>query len=168
MRFRTLILLSAVLSLSALANIPPPPMEVLGDVPIEVAPAPSPLAGFFSKFVTPEGIASVVVTVLGLVGGALHLSNQRKQQIAIVTQHAFHGVEDFAATTENTVDDKIAAGLKIADEWMRAQGWRPLKPGEQEVVKLGFKAINGASALQEKVQANALEAAVTPVPPPAS
>lgn len=161
-----LIAVCSIAPIAAATSREPPPMVFLGDVPAEAAPAPSLLGELAKKFVTPEGIASVVVTVLGLIGGALHLSSRRKEQIAIVTSAAFHGVEDLAATTDNTVDDKIAAGLKIADEWMAAQGWRPLKPGEQEVVKLGFKAINGASALQEKVQANALEAAI-PVEPPA-
>lgn len=148
-------------------------------IPAE-APAPSVFSGLVARFVTPEGIASIVVTVLGLVGGALGLSTLRKRQIAIVTQHAFHGVEDFAATTENTVDDKIAKGLQIADEWMRAQGWRPLKPEEQAVVKLGFIALNGATKLAEKIQTAAIDGAKSPIvvdpkpfidatrPPPAS
>ncbi|AKQ66514.1 hypothetical protein A176_003426 [Myxococcus hansupus] len=29
------------------------------------------------------------------------------------------------------------------DEWFRANGWRPLKPHEQAVVKLSFSAIHG-------------------------
>lgn len=119
----------------------------------EPAPAapPSVLGEFAKQFLTPQGIASVVLTVLGLIAGVAGLSAQRKRQIAIVTEHAFHGVEDFAATTETTVDDKVAAGLKIADEWMRAQGWRPLKPNETEVVKLGFSALNGQTKVAEKV-----------------
>lgn len=126
-----------------------------GEVIPAAPPASSVLSGFFSQFLTPQGIASIVLTVLGLVAGALGLTALRKRQIAIVTQHAFHGVEDFSATTENTIDDKVAAGLRIADEWMRAQGWRPLKPGEAEVVKLGFTALNGATKLAEKVAAGA-------------
>lgn len=138
------------------------PMVFLGDVPAEVAPAPpgeSVVAGFFKQFVTPQGIASVVVTILGLVGGALGLSALRKRQIAIATNGAFHLVEDFAATTETDIDDKIALGLQKANEWMVAQGWRPLKPGEVDSVKLGFTAINGAMKAAEKVQAAAIEAA---------
>lgn len=131
----------------ALAQVPEQPAPV-------VAPAPSVLGEFAKQFLTPQGIASAVLTVLGLIAGAAGLSAQRKRQIAIVTEHAFHAVEDFAATTETPIDDKVALGLKKADEWMRAQGWRPLKPGEVEVVKLGFEAINGATKVSEKVSAN--------------
>lgn len=129
-------------------DIPAPPSA-------PVVEAPSVFGEMVKRFVTPEGVASIVVTVLGLVGGALGLTALRKRQVAIVTQHAFHAVEDFSATTETTVDDKIAVGLKVANDWMVAQGWRPLKPGETEVVKLGFTALNGATKVAEKVAANA-------------
>lgn len=142
----------------------------------DAAPAPaapsvgSVLGQLFGSFLTPTGIASAVVAILGIVGGLLHLSERRKRQIAIVTQHAFHGVYDFAATTDTDVDDKIAAGLKIADDWMKANGWRPLAPGEQDVVKLGFNALNGATKAAAAVQVSALKftepAATTPSSPP--
>lgn len=140
------VLFSLILSAPVLAqDVPAPPNQVT------VQAAPSPIAQFFGQFLTPTGIASAVVTLLGLVGGALGLSTLRKRQIAIITQHAFHAVEDIAATTETPIDDKVAAGLKVADEWMKAQGWRPLSPGEAEVVKLGFSALNGATKVAEKV-----------------
>lgn len=127
--------------------------------------APSPLGEFAKQFLTPTNIASVVVTLLGLIGGALGLSTLRKRQVAIITQHAYNGVEDFSKTTENTVDDKVAQGLKIADEWMKTQGWRPLSDKEKEVVKLGFNALHGAEAVAVKVQAEALKAAAVPPAP---
>lgn len=145
------LLLVALFSLSASAAGTPAPDFALAQVEPTPAPAPSVLGEFAKQFLTPQGIASVVLTVLGLIAGAAGLSAQRKRQIAIVTEHAFHGVEDFAATTENGIDDKVAAGLKIADEWMRAQGWRPLRPNETEVVKLGFSALNGATKVSEKI-----------------
>lgn len=163
---KTLLLLSLSLFLSLPAAAAPPPPDVVDDLvlaagtpapsftlaQVEPAPAPASVLGEFAKqFLTPQGIASVVLTVLGLIAGVAGLSAQRKRQIAIVTEHAFHGVEDFAATTETTVDDKVAAGLRIADEWMKAQGWRPLRPNETEVVKLGFSALNGATKVSEKI-----------------
>lgn len=170
MKHFLLLSLALALSLPAAAAPPPPnvdelvlaagtpaPSFALAQVePAAPAPAPAPsvLGEFAKQFLTPTGIASLVVTVFGLVSGALGLSGLRKRQIAIVTEHAFRGVEDFAATTENVVDDKVALGLKIADEWMRAQGWRPLKPDEQAVVKLGFSSLNGSSKVSEKVAAN--------------
>lgn len=135
-------------------------------IPAEQVPtAGSVLGSFFSQFLTPSGIASIVVTVLGLVGGAMGLSAVRKRQIAIVTQHAFHGVEDFAATTENTIDDKVAVGLRIADEWMRAQGWRPLRPDEQAVVKLGFNAMHGAETAETRRQRERIAESIGNIPP---
>jgi len=162
---KTLLLLSLALTLSLPAAAAPPPSVddlvlaagtpapdfALAQAEPVPTPAPSVLGEFAKQFITPQGIASVVLTVLGLIAGAAGLSAQRKRQIAIVTEHAFHGVEDFAATTETTVDDKVAAGLRIADEWMKAQGWRPLRPNETEVVKLGFSALNGSTKVAEKI-----------------
>lgn len=108
------------------------------------APAASPFAGLLEQFLTPSGIASIVGTLAALVFGVWKLSDLRKKQVATGAYYAFHMVEDIAATTENTVDDKVAAGLKALDAYMLAQGWRPLKPGEQEVAKLTFSAMHGA------------------------
>lgn len=190
--FRSVTLVAALLATTAFAHTKLEPPDVAGELaalapelqalvtaqvptsapaptPVVETPAPasSTIGTFLSQFLTPTGIASLVLTVLGLIAGATSLSALRKRQIAIVTQAAFHGVEDFAATTETTVDDKIAAGLKIADDWMKAQGWRPLKPDEQEVVKLGFSALNGATKVAEKVSVAAAEAAKPAVPPTA-
>ena len=158
---KTFLAVLALLSLPVHAAGTPAPSFALAQVE-PAAPVPSVLGEFAKQFITPQGIASVVLTVLGLIAGAAGLSAQRKRQIAIVTEHAFHGVEDFAATTENTIDDKVALGLKLADEWMRAQGWRPLKPNEAEVVKLGFSALNGQTKVAEKVAE--AQAAVPPKP----
>lgn len=144
---------------SAAAGVPAPTFAIAQAE--QPAPPPSVFGEFAKQFLTPQGIASAVLTVLGLIAGAAGLSAQRKRQVAIVTEHAFHCVEDFAATTESDIDDKVALGLKKADEWMRAQGWRPLKPGEVEVVKLGFSALNGATKVSEKI---AEAAAVPPKP----
>jgi hypothetical protein len=152
--FMVLAFLLCVVSFPALASATEAPAFVLGGTASEPS-TPS----FFAQFITPANIASVVVTLLGLIGGALGLSALRKRQIAIVTQHAFNAVEDFAATTETSVDDKIAAGLKVANEWMVAQGWRPLRTGELDVVRMGFTALNGATKVAEKVAANAQVAA---------
>lgn len=169
---KTLLLISLSLALSlpaaaaptpdtvdelVLSAATPAPSFALAQVE-PAAPTPSVLGEFAKQFLTPTGIASAVLTVLGLIAGAAGLSAQRKRQVAIVTEHAFHAVEDFAATTETPIDDKVALGLRKADEWMRAQGWRPLKPGEVEVVKLGFEAINGSTKVAEKIA----EAAVPP------
>lgn len=127
--------------------------------------APSPLAGLLEQFLTPTGIASVVVTVLGIVFTFWKLADRRKEQVATAAFHAFHLVNDLALTTENTVDDKVAAGLRAANEYMLANRWRTLRPEETDVAKLKFSSMNGAEKSEEKIRANALEAAKASPPP---
>jgi len=112
------------------------------------APA-SPFAGLLDQFLSPSGIASIVGALAAFVFGVWKLGDVRKKQVATGAYYAFHLVEDLAATTENTIDDKVAAGLKALDQYMVANGWRPLKPGEQEVAKLTFSAMHGAQKLAE-------------------
>lgn len=114
---------------------------------------------------SPSGLGTglgAIVTVVGLIFGA---NEVRRRRIALGVYHAFHVVEDAAAETEGTdAFDKVTAGLKALNEWMVAQGWRPLKPGEEVVAKLGFTALNGATKVSEKVAAAAVEAASPPAP----
>lgn len=128
-----------------------------------VAPAPSPILTLLQGFLTPEGIASIVGTLAAIIFGFFKLDDLRKKQVAQGTYHAFHFVEDLAATTDNTIDDKVAAGLKALDAFMLANGWRPLKPGETEVAKLQFAAMNGQTKVAEKI-ATAAAAASSPTP----
>lgn len=154
--FMVLLAVLLLVPMSAFASLREvSPAMFLGQA-AEIAPAPSPVAAMFAQFLTPTGIASAVVTVLGLVGGLLGLSTLRKRQVAIVTQHAFFGVEDFAKTTESTIDDKIAVGLKFANDWMLAQGWRPLSEREAKVVQLGFNALHGSTLVAERAVAPAV------------
>lgn len=112
------------------------------------------------------GIATMV-TVLFTIIAMLVTSEVRRRQVALAVYHAFHIVEDIAAETPGTdALDKVAAGLKSADDYLKANGWRPLKPGEQAVAKLGFTSLNGASKLAEKVQAAAIEATAPTANPP--
>lgn len=159
-RFFALIAVASLLSFTAVAqDTPPPDVETLryerdvdtivtlaqGEViPAPVPATPSVFGELAKQLLTPTSIASVIVALLGLIATGSWFSQKRKEQVAIVTQHAYNGVLDFSKTTETQVDDKIAEGLKIADKWMQAQGWRKLSDREQEVVKLGFNAIHGA------------------------
>lgn len=140
---------------AALAQDIPAAPEVVGPA------APSLLSGVLLQLLTPGNIAAVVLALVGLIAGLLKLSDRRKEQIAIVTRYAFNGVEDLSKTTENTIDDKVAVGLKLANEWMVANGWRKLSEKEQQAVKLGFGVIHGATE-------SALKKAADLVPPPAS
>ncbi|PZR17542.1 MAG: hypothetical protein DI536_04305 [Archangium gephyra] len=127
-------------------------------------PASSPT--LLERLLSPELIATIVGAVIAGVFTFLKLDENRKKQIAIVTGHAYHLVNDLAATTSNTIDDKVAVGLRVADEYMRAQGWRPLKPNEKEVVKLDFSALHGQQAEAVKTQAEAIKAATANPPSP--
>jgi hypothetical protein len=95
----------------------------------------------------------------------------RRRRIALAAYHAFHVVEDLAAETTTTADDKVAAGLQALDAYLLANGWRPAKAGEQEVAKLEFQALNGEAKAEEKVRTNAAVAAAeattatAPTPP---
>ena len=111
---------------------------------------------------TTIGIALGAVTgAIGLFAGGTWLTERRKRRIALGAYHAFHVVEDIAAEdpAENLVD-KAAKGLEVIDTWMKANGWRPLKPGEQALVKLQFSALHGEQKAEEKVQGQALSVAL--------
>ncbi|WP_223644409.1 hypothetical protein [Corallococcus sp. EGB] len=111
---------------------------------------------------TAIGIAlGAVTSAVGLFAGGTWLTERRKRRIALAAYHAFHVVEDIAAEdpAENLVD-KAARGLQVVDEWMRSNGWRPLKPGEQSLVKLQFSALHGEQKAEEKVQEQALSVAL--------
>lgn len=168
MRF---LFLASVLLISAVApaqDIPAAP-EVLGPA------APTLGSQLLAMVASPAGIggiSAIVATVLGLIFGA---NEVRRRRVALGVYHAFHIVEDAAAETDGEdALDKVAAGLKAVDQYMVANGWRPLKPGEQVVAKLGFSSMNGKDKIDEKVSAAAMiaadeaRAAAKANPPPAS
>lgn len=87
----------------------------------------------------------------------------RRRNIALGTYYVFHIVEDIAdaitdGSTTDKVFDKAAEGLKQFDNYMKANGWRPLKPGEQEVALLKFKALHGEDIVAEKLAVAVAEA----------
>ncbi len=130
----------------------------------EVAPAPSIGSKVLELITSPTGLGTIVTVVMGVLGGILSTNEIRRRRVALGTYHAFHIVEDLSKETENTIDDKVAAGLKALDEYMIANGWRALKPGEQPLAKLGFQSLNGASKLAEKVATEALKATAPAAP----
>lgn len=116
---------------------------------------PSTLERTLEVFLSPSGITAVVTlvaTALGLVFGS---SEVRRRRLALAAHHAFMIVEELSAETENTNIDKAAEGLRALDAFLLAQKWRPAKPYEQEIAKLRFKELNGASLLETKVRADA-------------
>jgi hypothetical protein len=91
--------------------------------------------------------AGAIQVILGVITSALAvfkiLNVVRKKNIATAIYHTYHIVEDIAAAdkSENGID-KTAAALKTIDQWMAAQGWRPLKPGEQALAKMAWSSMH--------------------------
>lgn len=183
---RTLLLLCIGLSLTSFADVPPPPErgEVLMDVTdagdIVVRPGtpftlyqreptsirvtdatpPKSRTDKLLDFVLSEhGAEALLALVLGAFGGVAGLNELRRRRLADGIYYAFHFMEDYAATTPDTTDDKVAGGLKELDKWMLAHGWRPLKPAEIAIAKMGFTMHNGETKVQEKVAAAAADEA---------
>ena len=120
-----------------------------------------------------KGIAALVSLTgagLGLLAGSHEV---RRRRIALGIHHAFNIVEDIDTERGDATLDKAVAGLRALDAWMLANGWRPLKPREQELAKLGFSSIHGmqraVTATAEAALAAALPkaTAVLPQTPPA-
>jgi len=124
--------------------------------------APNPILSFLSSGST---IAGIVATVFAVVFGFWKLADVRKKQLSIVFHHAYLAVADLAATTEGEdALDKVAAGLKAADEYAVANGWRALSEAEKARAKLSFSAQHGAEVLATKI-ATAAAVAGAPVAP---
>lgn len=114
----------------------------------------------------PAHLTMLVGPALGLLGGLSFMSARRRKLVALATYHAYHVVEDLTAQGLLPAGaTKVQAGLQAADQWMAANGWRELKPGEQEVAKLSFSAMHGAALLAQKVAAPAPAGAVSPPTP---
>lgn len=110
------------------------------------------LGEMLSGLLTPGNIAWAAGALLTLIGGIKWFSVDRKRQVALAVYHAFHIVEDIAKETPGEdFLDKAAVGLQKADDVMRANGWRPLKPGEKDVAALTFKSMNAQKAQAEKL-----------------
>lgn len=108
--------------------------------------ASSGLASVALSFLLSHLTAGTVIAVLGFLG-AKFLSADRKRQVALAAFHGFHITEDLVAECDKTSKafpylTKAEAGLKAADDYMKAQGWRPLKAGEQAAAQLTFKSMN--------------------------
>jgi hypothetical protein len=97
-------------------------------------------------FATSSG--GIGLALLLLLAAFLGPAEVRRRRVALATYHAFHMVEDLVAECrasgrEFPYLNKARAGLAFANEWMRANGWRPLKGGEEDRAQLGFKSLHG-------------------------
>jgi hypothetical protein len=103
----------------------------------------SPPAPWWQSLLGSLPIATVVAVIFGALG-LLNLSNKRKQIVAMVAKHAYNVVNDIDHVRGDEKLDKVVEGLRQADEWMKANGWRLLSAEEQALVKMQFSAMHGA------------------------
>lgn len=148
--FISLVALAATFALPAIASAQPAhPPELVHELVLHAAPVPGPVIAAvdlssLQGLLTPGNIIGGLLVVLSLVAGALHVSDKRKRLIATGAYYAFHIVEDLDSQGVLKIS-KVEAGLQQLDAWMLANGWRPLKGGEQAAAKLAFSALNGAT-----------------------
>ncbi len=131
----------------------------------DAAAAPSVSNSIFdlvkTNFLTPSGLAGLVITIIGIAGKFAWATEKRKRIIALGVKDSFAIVEDI----HNELDegpakdgfDKAARGLQELDKWLVAQGWRPASPQEQQVAALALQAIHGGEIAKAKVIATAAE-----------
>jgi hypothetical protein len=100
----------------------------------EVAPAPGPsflaeAASFIGDHL--GGLVGLLGLLFSTPFVASHLDAKRKRQIALAVYHGYHIAADtdaeLAPGGAKSTADKITAVLKAADDFMRANGWRPIK-----------------------------------------
>ncbi len=133
---------------------------MLTDSSTAAAP-PSVLVGLL----TPANLLIVLGIVASIFGGFKFFDVRWKRRIALAAFHAFHVVEDVGNEIEGTDGfDKSARFLAEVDRWFRANGWRPLKPGEQELAKIEASSMHGQQVAAVKVVEAAIAAALPASP----
>lgn len=163
--------LLCILALATAAAAHAPPLEQLPDTALAQVVAPAPEKGIGDKLlelVTPGSVGTGLGLALSALGGLAFMTQRRKRVVALAAYHAFHIVEDIGNELEGDDGfDKAAAYLKKLDEYLVANGWRPLKVGEVDAAKLTGSALHGAEVAKTKVAVAAAEAAAaasSPVP----
>lgn len=126
---------------------------------------PSLGASLLSALLSPGGVAAALAVLGAILGAILGPSEVRRRRVALGAYYAFHIVEDIDKESTNPTLDKVATGLKALDQYFVANGWRPLKPGEQEVAKLQFTALNGQTVAAAKATATGVAMAVAKAQP---
>lgn len=125
MRARFLVALFSLFPLAAFAQ--------------EALPAPS----LWSQLLSPGNVALALGGALTLLGLLLGPSEVRRRRVAKAVYRAFQIVNDVDEERGDAALDKPVAGLKAANEWMKANGWRELTLEEQALARLEFSAMHG-------------------------
>ena len=143
-----------------------PPTAITANVLPRALPGPviaavdlSPLKGL----ITPDNIIEGLLAVLAVVAGLIHLSDKRKRLVATGAYYAFHIVNDLDSQGVLKAS-KVETGLQKVDAWMVANGWRPLNPGEQEIAKMQFSAMNGSTKVAVPIAGTPPALVSPPVP----
>lgn len=102
-----------------------------------------------------ETLGVLIVGGLTLLAKVL-VDEKWRRRVASVGRIAYAMVNEATALIDDgsAADkalDKAASGLKYADDWFKANGWRPLKPDEKQVVLLQFKALHGEEKVAESL-----------------
>ncbi len=121
-----------------------------------LAPAMSVFDLIKTNFLSPAGLAGLVLTVLGIIGKFAWATEKRKRVLALAVKNAFHIVEDVGNELDGEDNfDKAARGLLEADKWMVANGWRAMTAQETAVAKLELQAKHGEEIAKAKVLSTA-------------
>lgn len=103
---------------------------------------------------SPSGITLILGIIGAILGAFSWMTASRKSYVALAVKIAFNVVEDIVSLRKkqgiSDALDKVAEGLKAADSWMTANGWKSLTDAEKEVAKLGFQALNAESNAEKK------------------
>lgn len=114
----------------------------------------------------PEQVVETVGLVLGLILGKLAWTAVRKRRVALAVYYGFHIAKDIEAEVAGTPSEKtvdvVVLALKHANDWMVANGWRPLKEGEQAAAALLTRALSGKVATVAGLAAPAAQAPASP------
>lgn len=115
------------------------------------------VVSFWDQYLTPGNVALGVTVLLGLLAGLVGNGEVRRRRVAKALYHAYQVVNDidYELGPDDKTLDKPLAGLRAADDWMKANGWRALRPDEQVLARLQFQELHGAERQAVKIAAEA-------------
>lgn len=111
------------------------------------------------ELLTPENIGTLLGVVLFTALG-LFVKAQKKAAIDKIIDTAipiaFNVVNEIARRTPNTIDDKVAAGLKVLADYVATHNLE-LKPEHEARAKMVFSALHAESKVQADLIKRQLE-----------
>lgn len=159
MRFLSRFAALTVLAVSFTATAAPPPLPppIAFEQSVTASPAPSHFLVIpaveklpqlrasldVGSMLSPEVIATAIGILLSGLFAIIKVNDvKRRRLVATAAFHAYHIVKDL--DEQGALNQpKVEAGLKAADDWMKANGWRPLADGEKLQTQLTFSSMTG-------------------------